>query len=260
MIKILKVNSTVNLENDICIFGFWFSNVKIRAYCIKVSCPRNGRGAHTTGWVVIRQSALRQDFPGGSDGKESVYNAGDLGLIPGLGRSPGEGNDNPLQYYCLENPMNGGARKPLAFPFSLFLLNTRACDWSPCTRLVLFLHRQLLTEDGWMASPTQWTWVWANSRGGEGQGSLACCSPWGRKEWDTTEQLNNSDSPRAKIQFPFTLPQELGSETIYFRLGLRTQPKPMVFQLRSQTWFRDLMKFRFLMSYHRKNSVRQSDR
>ena len=49
VIKILKVNSTVNLENDICIFGFWFSNVKIRAYCIKVSCPRNGRGAHTTG-------------------------------------------------------------------------------------------------------------------------------------------------------------------------------------------------------------------
>ena len=45
-------------------------------------------------------------FPGGSDGKVSVYNAGDLGLIPGLGRSPGEGNGNPLQYYCLENPMD----------------------------------------------------------------------------------------------------------------------------------------------------------
>jgi len=38
----------------------------------------------------------------------SVYNAGDLGLIPGLGRSPGERNDNTLQYYCLENPMDGG--------------------------------------------------------------------------------------------------------------------------------------------------------
>ena len=42
------------------------------------------------------------DFPGGSDGKASVYNAGDLGLIPGSGRSPGEENGNPLQYYCLE--------------------------------------------------------------------------------------------------------------------------------------------------------------
>ena len=48
------------------------------------------------------------DFPGGSDGKVSGYNAGDLGLIPGLGGSPGEGNDNPLQYSCLENPMDRG--------------------------------------------------------------------------------------------------------------------------------------------------------
>ena len=49
------------------------------------------------------------DFPGGSDSKASVYNAGDPGLIPGLGRSPGEGNGNPLQYYCLENPIDRGA-------------------------------------------------------------------------------------------------------------------------------------------------------
>ena len=48
------------------------------------------------------------DFPGGSDGKTSVYNAGDPGSIPGLGRSPAEGNGNPLQDYCLENPMDGG--------------------------------------------------------------------------------------------------------------------------------------------------------
>ena len=48
-------------------------------------------------------------FPGGSAGKESSCNAGDLGLIPGLGRSPGEGNGNPLQYSCLENLMDRGA-------------------------------------------------------------------------------------------------------------------------------------------------------
>ena len=48
-------------------------------------------------------------FPSGSDGKASTCNAGDLGSIPGLGRSPGEGNGNPLQYSCLENPMDGGA-------------------------------------------------------------------------------------------------------------------------------------------------------
>ena len=46
---------------------------------------------------------------GGSDGKESACNAGDPGLISGLGRTPGEGNSNPLQYSCLENPMERGA-------------------------------------------------------------------------------------------------------------------------------------------------------
>ena len=48
-------------------------------------------------------------FLGGSDSKESFYNAGDPGSIHGWGRSPGEGNDNPLQYFCLEYPMDRGA-------------------------------------------------------------------------------------------------------------------------------------------------------
>ena len=48
-------------------------------------------------------------IPGSSDDKASAYNAGDLGSIPGSGRSPGEGNGNPLQYSCLENPMDLGA-------------------------------------------------------------------------------------------------------------------------------------------------------
>ena len=49
------------------------------------------------------------DFPGGSDGKETTSNAGDLGLTPWLGRSPGGGHGNPLQYSCLENPVDRGA-------------------------------------------------------------------------------------------------------------------------------------------------------
>ena len=62
-----------------------------------------------------RKDPLRRDrlstpvllgFPGGSAGKVSTYNAGDLGLIPGLGRSPGEGNNYPLQYFGLENSMD----------------------------------------------------------------------------------------------------------------------------------------------------------
>ena len=48
-------------------------------------------------------------FPSGSDGKESACNAGDPGLIPGWGRSPGKGNGNLFQYSCLENPMDRGA-------------------------------------------------------------------------------------------------------------------------------------------------------
>ena len=48
-------------------------------------------------------------FPGGLDSKASACNAGGPGSIPGLGRSPGEGNGNPFQHSCLENPMDGGA-------------------------------------------------------------------------------------------------------------------------------------------------------
>ena len=56
------------------------------------------------------KSNLRMlDFTGGSDDKVSFCNAGDLGSIPGSGRSAGEGNGNPFQYYCLENPMDRGA-------------------------------------------------------------------------------------------------------------------------------------------------------
>ena len=52
---------------------------------------------------------VKWDFPGGSDGEASAYSVGDPGSIPGSGRSSGEGNDNPLQYFCLESPKDGGA-------------------------------------------------------------------------------------------------------------------------------------------------------
>ena len=53
-------------------------------------------------------------FPGGSDGKESARNAGDLGWISGSARPPAEGNGYPLQYSCLENPMDRGSWRPTA--------------------------------------------------------------------------------------------------------------------------------------------------
>ena len=52
---------------------------------------------------------MKEVFPGGSGSKESACNAGGQGSVPGLGRSPGEGNGNPLQYTCLGNPMDRGA-------------------------------------------------------------------------------------------------------------------------------------------------------
>ena len=61
------------------------------------SSPTQMKGIHT-----------QMGFPGGSDGKVSACNVGDLGSIPGLERPPGEGNGNPLQYSCLENSMDGG--------------------------------------------------------------------------------------------------------------------------------------------------------
>ena len=69
-------------------------------------------------WPVVRTKGILVNeyipvdssvgFPGGSDGEESACNAGDLGLIPGSGRCPGEGNGNPLQYSCLEKPLDRG--------------------------------------------------------------------------------------------------------------------------------------------------------
>ena len=58
---------------------------------------------------IYRYMLIIMGFPGGSEVKASAWNAGDRGSIPGSGRSPGEGNGNPLQYSCLENPMEGGA-------------------------------------------------------------------------------------------------------------------------------------------------------
>ena len=60
-------------------------------------------------WLFIVLLETSGAFPGGSDGKGSACNARDLGLIPELGKPPGEGNGSPFQYSCLENPMDRGA-------------------------------------------------------------------------------------------------------------------------------------------------------
>ena len=73
-------------------------------------------------------------FPGGSAGKESACNARDLGVILGSGRSPIEGNGNPLQYSCLGNPMDRGARQPtteiLMKPAGWVIIQHLSCTWA----------------------------------------------------------------------------------------------------------------------------------
>ena len=68
----------------------------IRSYCFRIL-------------RISNKHLVRTSFPGGSEVKASAWDAGDPGSIPGLGRSPGEGNGNPLLYPCLENLMDGGA-------------------------------------------------------------------------------------------------------------------------------------------------------
>ena len=68
-----------------------------------------GEGKGEMIWETSFEICTLLDFPGGSDGKASAYNAGDPSSIPGLGGSPGEGNGNLLQYCCLKSPVDGGA-------------------------------------------------------------------------------------------------------------------------------------------------------
>ena len=76
-------------------------------------------------------------FPGG--GKASAYNAGDLGSNPGLGKSPGEGNGNPLQYSCLENPMDRGAWGLVGWSMGLQRVGH---DWETNTHTHTHTHTQ----------------------------------------------------------------------------------------------------------------------
>ena len=89
---------------------FPFISSSKQAHIIKGNCEVQRDSTACLGPQVIKDSQnLNPVFPSGSDSKESACNAGDLGSIPGLGRSPGEGNGNPLQDSCLENPMDRGA-------------------------------------------------------------------------------------------------------------------------------------------------------
>ena len=100
--------------NMICIFKtfcrfYWYvSKVAIlQLVCWQVFCPVELDSCRVLVYALDPTSGY--SFPGGSEGKESACCVGDVGLIPGWGRSPGEENGNPLQYSFLENPMDRGA-------------------------------------------------------------------------------------------------------------------------------------------------------
>ena len=101
-----QVSCTVGRHFTVCHQGspeycqLWITDKWILEYC---------QLWITDKWYLIGSTVILLGVPGGSDGKASACNAGDPGSIPGLGRSPGEGNGNPLQHSCLENPMDGGA-------------------------------------------------------------------------------------------------------------------------------------------------------
>ena len=107
------------LPNDYCFLNFLTSNYKQvfwyekreRYLVFPIFHQHHIICIHHNFHILIWSSVRPQDFPGGSDGKESAYNVGDLGSIPGSGRSPGGGHGNLLQYSCLENPMDRGVWK-----------------------------------------------------------------------------------------------------------------------------------------------------
>jgi len=122
--------------------------------------------------IFICLLVQRNHFPGGSDGKASAYNVGDPSLIPVSGRSPGEGNNNPLQYSCLENPMDRGVW--LAVVHGITKSQTRLNNF---TFTFTFMH----WRRKWQPTP-----VLLPGKS-QGRGSLVGCRLWGRTELDSTE-------------------------------------------------------------------------
>ena len=102
--------------------------------------------------VLYAIQQILAGFPGGSEVKASACNARDLGSVPGSGRSPGEGNGNPLQYSCLANPMGGGAW--WAIVHGVAKSRTRLSDFT-CTFTLSILYTAVCIHGGGNDNPLQ---------------------------------------------------------------------------------------------------------
>ena len=150
-----------------------------------------------------------EGFPGGSDGKESTCNVGDLGLIPGLKRSPGRGLGNPLQYSCLENPHGrslvgyhpwGHKESDTTERLSIaqHILYLKACQVALVVKNPPANSGNIRDVDSVPGSgrspgeghgnPLQYSCL----ENPHGQRNPAGYSPMGHKESDTTEQLSSN--------------------------------------------------------------------
>ena len=102
---------------------------------------------------MLNCGKVNMGFPGGSEVKASACNVGDLGPIPGSGRSPGEGNGNPLQYSCLGNPMDRGAW--WATVHGVAKSRTRLSDFT----FTLKYMETLIVDQGYMEMFVMWTFL-----------------------------------------------------------------------------------------------------
>ena len=143
------VNVLTNFKIPFCIIALctpcsiWSIGFSLASHLRKPEYP----------WTAF--PTVLMDFPGGSDGKASVYNVGDPGSIPGSGRSPGEGNGSPLQYSCLENPMDGGAWWAIVHGVATEQLHHRGSDKLDLIILVLaVIIWNLVSSWAWTDKPS----------------------------------------------------------------------------------------------------------
>ena len=103
------VGETMETGRDFIFLGSKITAFGVCSHEIKIRFLLRRKTMTNLDSILKSRDITLPDFPGGSDCKASTNNVGDPGSIPGLGRSPGEGNDNTLRYPCLEIPMDGGA-------------------------------------------------------------------------------------------------------------------------------------------------------